>query len=125
MPSHEIDLAILMRSLDDETFIAEALLYPEVSRLGGNPKSLERSVVDNALQILEKESLARVWSRLTPADIETFELLLRLEPPQKKSTWRDPIDLRLDVVRWSLSESVHIAFIPALGIEVISRKLGD
>ncbi|HKY43591.1 MAG TPA: hypothetical protein VJM50_10885, partial [Pyrinomonadaceae bacterium] len=121
MPAHEIDLAILMRSLDDETFIAEALLYPEVSRLGGNAKSLERSVVNNALQILEKESLARVWTRLTPADIETFELLLRLEPPQKNSTWRDAIDLRLDIVRWSLSESNHIAFIPALGIEVISR----
>ena len=60
MPPHELDLAILLRSLDDETFIAEALLYPEVSRLGTNPKSLERSVVNNALQILEKESLARV-----------------------------------------------------------------
>ena len=124
MPAHEIDLAILLRSLDDDTFIAEALLYPEVSRLGSNPKSLERSVVDNALQILEKESLARVWSRLTPAEIETFELDLRLEP-QKMSSWREPIDLRLDVVRWSLSESLHIAFIPVLGIEVISTKLSD
>ena len=125
MPAHELDLAILMRSLDDETFLAEALLYPEVSRLGTNAKSLERSVVNNSLQILEKESLARVWSRLTPAEIETFELNLRLEPPQRNSDWREPIDLRLDVVRWSLEESVHIAFIPALGIEVISRKLGD
>ncbi len=41
---------------------------------------------DNAIQILEKESLARVWSRLTPADIETFELHLRLDPPQKISS---------------------------------------
>lgn len=125
MPSHELDLAILLRSLDDETFIAEALLYPEVSRLGTNPKSLERSVVDNALQIIEKESLARVWSRLTPSEIEKFELNLRLEPPQKNSDWREAIDLRLDVVRWSLSESVHIAFIPVLGIEVIATKLSD
>ena len=125
MPSHEIDLAILLRSLDDDTFIAEALLYPEVSRLGSNPKSLERSAVDNALQILEKESLARVWSRLTPAEIETFELNLRLEPSKKISSWREPIELRLDVVRWSLSDSLHIAFVPVLGIEVISTKLSD
>ncbi len=125
MPAHEIDLAVLMRSLDDDNFIAEALLYPEISRLGVNPKSLERSVVNNALQILEKESLARVWSRLTPTDIETFELKLRLEPPQTTSPWREPLELRLDVVRWSLSESMHIAFIPTLGIEVISSKLND
>lgn len=125
MPTHELDLAILLRSLDDETFIAEALLYPEISRLGSNLKSLEKAVVNNALQVLEKESLARVWSRLTPADVETFELLLRLDPPQKNSTWRDAIDVRLDVVRWSLSESNHIAFIPALGIEVVSKKLSD
>ena len=121
MPAHELDLAILLRSLDDETFIAEALLYPEVSRLGSNPKSLEKSIVNNALQIIEKESLARIWTRLTPADIETFELLLQLEPLKKNSSWRDSIDLRLDVVRWSLSEGNHIAFIPALGIEVISK----
>jgi ATP-dependent Clp protease ATP-binding subunit ClpC len=124
MPAHEIDLAILLRSLDDDTFIAEALLYPEVSRLGTNQKSLERSVVANALQILEKESLARVWSRLTPTEIETFELPLRLEP-QTISSWREPIDLKFAVVRWSLSQSIHIAFIPALGIEVISTKLSD
>jgi ATP-dependent Clp protease ATP-binding subunit ClpC len=125
MPAHELDLAVLLRSLDDDTFIAEALLYPEVSRLGTNAKSLEKSVVNNAVQLLEQESLLRVWSRLTPAEIEIFELHLELEPSKKVSYWREPIDLRLDVVRWSLSESNHIAFIPALGIEVISNKLTD
>ena len=124
MPAHEIDLAVLLRYLDDDIFLAEALLYPEVSRLGTTPKALERSLVDNAIQILEKERLARVSSRLTPTDIETFELKLRLEP-QPVSTWREAIELRFDVVRWSLDESVHIAFIPALGIEVISTKLSE
>lgn len=125
MPAHEIDLAILLRALDEDTFIAEALLYPEVSRLGTNPKSLERSVVNNALQILENESLAHVWSRLTPAQLETLQLQLSLDPPQRIATWRKPIELRLDVVRWSLSESMHVAFIPTLGIDVISSKLSD
>ncbi len=124
MPAHEIDLAVLLRSLDDDSFIAEALLYPEISRLGTNPKSLERSVVSNTVQILEKENLARVWSRLNPTDVDTFELHLRLEP-QTNSSWREPIELRLDVVRWSLNEGSHIAFIPVLGIEVISTKLSD
>ncbi len=124
MAAHEIDLAILLRSLDNETFLAEALLYPEVSRFGTSPTSLETAVVNNALKILEKESLARVWSRLTPKEIEKFELILTLEP-QKTSSWRESIELKFDVVRWSVSESVHIAFIPTLGIEVISTKLSD
>lgn len=125
MPGREIDLAILLRVLDDDSLLAEALHYPEISRLGTNPKSLEKSVVNNAIQILEQESLARIWSRLTPADIETFELQLQLEPPKPTSSWQDPVDLRLDVVRWSLGESTHIALVPALAIQVISTKLSD
>src|ERR1044072_1954279 len=125
MPVHEIELAILLRNLDDDAFLAEALLFPEVSRFRLDPDKLRRAVIKNAVRIIESEALTRVWTRLKPADFESFEINLVLDPPEKRLTWREPIDLRLDVLRWHHGEAAHIALIPALGIEGLSTKLTD
>src|ERR1043166_818976 len=125
MPLHEFDLAILIRNLDDDAFLAEALMFPEVSRFGDDPERLKRAIIKNAVRIIEAEALSRVWTRLKPASLESFELNLTLDPPAKRLSWREAIELRLDVIRWSQSESAHVAFIPALGIEVLSTKLVD
>jgi len=125
MPVHEFDLAILLRNLDDDAFLVEALLFPEVSRFGDDPEKLRRAVIKNAARIIEAEALARVWTRLKPTDFESFEINLVLDPPEKRLTWREPIDLRLDALRWSQGDAAHIALIPALGIEVLSTKLAD
>src|SRR5688572_27630457 len=125
MPVHEFDLAILLLNLDDDTFLAEALLFPEVSRFGGDLQKLERAVTKNATRIIESEALPRVWTRLKPISLEPFELTLSLDPPAKRLAWREPIALRFDAIRWSQGEAAHIVRIPALGIEVLSTKLTD
>ena len=125
MPVHEFDLAILLRNLDDDLFLSEALMFPEVSRFGDDPERLKRALTKNATRIIEAETLPRVWTRLKPTSFESFELNLTLEPPAKRLTWREPIDLRLDVLRWSQGEAAHIALIPALGIEVLSTRSSD
>ncbi len=125
MPPFEIELAIVLRTLNDDAHIAEALFFPEVSRYGDDPERLKRAIIRNCVRMLEEESPNGLFRRTLPPSIETSELNLRLEPPQKRLTWRNAIDLRLDVIRWSHGEHAHIAFIPALGIEVISTRLDD
>ena len=125
MPVHEIDLAIILRNLDDDALIAEALLFPEVSRFGDDPEKLKRAVIKNAVRLIEAEALPRVWTRLKPASFESFEINVGLDPPEKRLTWRAPVDLRLDVLRWDQGDAAHVALIPALGIEVLSTKLAD
>ena len=122
MPPIEIELAIILRTFDDDAHIAEALFFPEVSRYGDDPETLKRAIIRNCVQLLEAESPALFFRRTLPPSIETTDLTLRLEPPARRLTWREAIDLRLDVVRWRHLEHAHIAFIPALGIEVVSNK---
>src|SRR4026207_2258063 len=121
MPPFEIEFAIIQRTLDDDAHIAEALFFPEVSRYGDDPETLKRAIVKNCVQILQEESPALLFSRTLPAAIETTDLTLHLDPPARRLTWRGPIDLRVDVMRWSHLENAQIAFIPALGIEVVSN----
>jgi ATP-dependent Clp protease ATP-binding subunit ClpA len=125
MPVHEIDLAILLQHLDEDLFLAEALMFPEVSRYGDNPEKLKKAIISNAVRIIETEALPKVWARLKPANFESLEINVTLDPPPKRLTWREPIDLRLEVLRWTQGEAAHIALIPALGIEVLSTKLTD
>ena len=125
MPVHQIDLAILLQNLDDDMLLAEALLFPEVSRFGDDPETLKRAIVKNATRIIGTEALPRVWTRLKASDLETLELNLTLNPPAKRLMWREPIDMRFDVVRWSQGEASHVALVPALGIDVLSTKLSD
>jgi ATP-dependent Clp protease ATP-binding subunit ClpA len=124
MPVQEFDLAILIRNLDD-AFLAEALLFPEVSRFGDDPERLQRAVIRNAVRIIESEALPRVWTRLKPTSLESFEVAVTLDPPAKRLSWRDAIELKLDAIRWTQGDSAHIALIPALGIEVLTTKLLD
>ena len=100
MPPLEIELAIILRTFDDDAHMAEALFFPDVSRYGDNPETLKRAIVRNCVQLLEAESPALLFRRMLPPEIETTDLTLRLEPPVRRFTWRDPIELRLDVVRW-------------------------
>lgn len=125
MPPLEIELAIILRTLDDDAHIAEALFFPEVSRYGDNPETLKRAIVRNCVQLLAADSPALLFRRTLPPDIETTDLTLRLEPPVRRLTWREPIDLRLGVVHWKHLEHAYIAYIPALGIEVVSNKADD
>jgi ATP-dependent Clp protease ATP-binding subunit ClpA len=125
MPPLEIELAIILRTFDEDAHIAEALFFPEVSRYGDNPETLKRAIVRNCVQLVEAESPALLFRRTLPPAIETTDLTLRLEPPVRRLTWRDPIELRLDVVRWRHLEHAYIAYIPALGIEVVSNKADD
>lgn len=125
MALHAFELAILFQNFDDDLFLAEALLFPEVARFGDDVEKLKRAAIRNAIRLIESEALPLVWTRLKPGDVESFELNLSLEPPAKRLTWREPIHLKLDAIRWSQGEAAHIAFLPALGIEVLSTKLTD
>src|SRR5262249_3353314 len=99
--------------------------FPEVSRYGEDPERLKRAIIRNCVRMLEEKSPNWLFKRTLPPSIETFELNLQVEPPLKRLTWRNPIDLRLDAIRWSHGEHAQIAFIPAVGIEVISNNLDD
>ncbi|HXC72940.1 MAG TPA: AAA family ATPase [Pyrinomonadaceae bacterium] len=125
MPPYEIELAIILRTFDDDVHLAEALFFPEVSRYGDDAEILKRALVRNCVRILEAESTKLLFRRTIPPSIETVELNLRLEPPLRRLTWRTPVDLRLDVIHWRHPEHAHIAYIPALGIEVVGTRLDD
>src|SRR5260370_25877571 len=100
MPTHELELAIVTRTLDDETHIAEALFFREVSRYGDDAERLKRTIAKNAAHIVENGPLLAIHSRTLASAIEQSTLTLHLDRGAKHSAWREPLELRLQVLHW-------------------------
>lgn len=119
MPVHTFHLTTLLQALEDDVYLAEALFYPEISRLGEEPDDLVLAVQDNAQRLLLKLQPGDLHRRRGPGGIVAQTLHVVLEPPARQIAWREPIDLTLPIVRWQHGES-FLAYVPALGIEVVA-----
>jgi ATP-dependent Clp protease ATP-binding subunit ClpC len=121
MPEHPFHLVALVRELDNDSFLAEALFFPEVSCFGDDADALLRALLHNACVLLRHDEQAKLHQRRGPADVTADLLRLEVTPPPRSRAWRHPVELSLPVVRWRQGED-FLAAVPALGIEVIASK---
>src|SRR5262245_15451232 len=117
MPEHTCELAVLVQVLDNETCLGCALLFPEFSSLGGSVREAAGAVAAHARQVLAAEAVAFHSRRRGPCPVEVGEVSLTLDRPPRSVAWREPVELRLPVVRWAHGQEAFLAFIPALDIE--------
>jgi ATP-dependent Clp protease ATP-binding subunit ClpA len=136
MPEHNIELAAVIQPLEGNVLLAEALLFPEFSCAGDEPELLEEQLAEHARRLLQSLPPAELYRRFLTQAPEAGTLSLTVEPPTRTPAWQKPIDLTFPVLRWSHAapppdgppaeqppppEAV-LAYVPALGIEVIARR---
>jgi ATP-dependent Clp protease ATP-binding subunit ClpC len=122
MPDHELPLIRLTRHLDGGVHVGEALFFPEVAVLHGNAEHLGVKLRALAKKILAGDGPADVYRRLAGATPEVSSLLVALGPPRPSPAWTEPVTLRFDTLRWRHGEEASIAYVPALGIEVVAAR---
>ncbi len=120
MPEHVFRLTGLIQALENDTYLAEALFFPEVSCLGDDPDELCLALEASARHIARELSTAELWRRHPGGAPEVGELRLVLPAPARSAAWREPAELVLPVVRWSHGADAFLAFVPALHIEVVA-----
>jgi ATP-dependent Clp protease ATP-binding subunit ClpC len=121
MPKTDFLLTALVRALENDTFLAEALFFPEFCRYGVNLARLEESLKANAAQIIESLPALELHRRRSGPAPEVGEIFLTVEPPRTPA-WREPVSLRFHVARWEQGERERIVYVPALGIEIIGTQ---
>lgn len=119
MPLIELPFAIVLQQLDGEYIAGEPLLVPELSTVDTGAEMVSGVLLQLAEALLKNHSAEELWRRVSPPNIVVDSLDLRLAPLPGQRGWLAPIDLRLQFCRWQQSPSVHVAYFPALGIEVI------
>jgi ATP-dependent Clp protease ATP-binding subunit ClpA len=125
MPEYTFRLTIIFQTLENDTHLAEALFFPEISRLGDKSKKLELALKENASRLVEKNDALTLYRRHHTGEVELGEVQVLVNPPPKSVAWKNPVELTFSVARYHHGADVHIAFIPALGIEVIGKNQED
>jgi ATP-dependent Clp protease ATP-binding subunit ClpA len=119
MPEHAFHLTAVLQELEG-AWLAEALFYPEVSCLDDDPSRLVGALTANARRLLERDQPGDRWRRRGPYPVELGVVEVTVEPPPHSAAWREPVVLRLPVLRWQHGDDAALAFVPALGIEVVA-----
>ncbi len=112
----------VIQATGDGLLLAEALGFPEISRLAVDPNRLRRALQRNVRRIVEAAPTAGLLRRHVGGQPTVAGVDLTLEPPTGSILWREPLQLHFPVLRWSHGTDAEIAFVPALGIEVLAAK---
>ena len=137
MPEHDFRLITVSQVLDNSTCLAEALFVPEVSCFGDDLSALFRALEKNARRIHEGLPVLELHRRRRCGPVRIDTTTLVLDPPHPVLRWREPVTLTFPLVYWDQEQPLPLgltrapestpataeaclAFIPALGIEVLA-----
>lgn len=122
MPTHTMDLEVLIQVLDDDHFLAEGLFFPEVTRFGGNLRSVTGGVARSAELLLKQLPPGSISQRHLAGEVVAGSETVVVRPPARSLAWRAPVELTLPLVRWAHGDEAHLAYLPTLGLEVQARS---
>ncbi|HEY0458059.1 MAG TPA: AAA family ATPase [Pyrinomonadaceae bacterium] len=122
MPTHFFSLTTLVQHFEDETYLTENVNFHEISRFHNNPETAVSNARLNAEQILKDAYANALHTRIAPEAIEVKEVFIEVAPPKKSAAWREKISLRFHVLETTREDGYLSAYVPALGIAVLSKK---
>ncbi len=125
MPERTIHVQAVTLGLGDDLELVECHGFPEVSSLGdkaGRAAVGLRSKITALLKHPEAVPVPTLHRRVTGRDGRVAQITITLEAPKKRADWRTSVELRFDYLTWSEADDLHLAFIPALGVQVIAAK---
>lgn len=122
MPTYFFSLTMATQNFEDETHLAEALNFHEISRFHTNEERAALDVRANAEQTLKDIYANYLHTRIAPENIEVKEVFVEIAPPKKSAAWRENINLKFHVLQSAREDGYLNAYVPALGISVLSKK---
>ncbi|MHC4828956.1 MAG: AAA family ATPase [Planctomycetota bacterium] len=123
MEGYETVAHTLVQTLE-EGVLAEAILFPEVSRLLPGPQSANRALKRNVLERLEDAPSRELPLRHMAGEPGAFLLPVVLDPPKNVVGFDHPVTLSVAVAHWTVGE-MHVGLVPALEIEIFGETLEE
>src|SRR5262245_4024039 len=122
MPIYQLPIITITQTLENDTFLTEALFYSEVTRFNVDESTAIENLRANLRKLIEDAQLVYLHQG-SPAGIpELGEVEMTLNPPLQQKAWRKSITLKFPIVHWSHGESAQIAYLPTLGIEIAATS---
>jgi ATP-dependent Clp protease ATP-binding subunit ClpC len=119
MPSIEFDIVAVTRISEEDRYLGEVLLFPDIGCYGDDLTRLHNVLRKRVQKEVEKVLPLELHKRLLPAAPHLRQIGISVEPPVRSPAWREPVTLVFHVVQWRHGDRPYIAYVPALGIETI------
>lgn len=120
MTERIFQLHSLIQSFENESVLAEALHYPEISRLAETGAKAQRAILTNARGLAERARLLELHRRTAPCAPEVREYTVSVTPPKDLPLWQGALSLSFPAGVFQYPGGPWVAYIPALMIEVVA-----
>lgn len=119
MPDITLPIFCLLRRLDDERILGEALLFPDITRFHEDPDKLVASLKTGLNQhlVAGQASDLGVASPATDPSVMTVSLSLPV-PTDRLPAWSSPLPLVFHAAWWTHGPAHFVAYVPELKLEV-------
>jgi ATP-dependent Clp protease ATP-binding subunit ClpA len=124
MISTKFPVWTVFQRLDGGFVLAEALGFPEVGRLGASRATAADALRRNLRRLIAAEPLAALHRRFAGGEPAVTGVSVPVEPAGPGAGWREPLPLSFPVVTRAHGAAL-LAFVPALGIEVVAESAED
>jgi ATP-dependent Clp protease ATP-binding subunit ClpA len=121
MPDLHLRLPALVATLSDEALLAQPLLLPGVSCYAIHPKRLREMLCRRVADVLKQIEPGDLYRYLMAEMPEVRSLNLEVAPLKDDHLRRHGIELPLQYLVWPHGADAIVAFVPALGIEVLAN----
>ncbi len=122
MPTHFFPIVTLTQEFEDSSVLSEAIKFHEISRFNTKDEHAILDVRVNVEEILKRVYANDLYRRFSSENYKIKEIELEIEPPTKTLSWRNNINLKFHVVQSIRQDNYLTAYIPALGVAVVSKK---
>jgi ATP-dependent Clp protease ATP-binding subunit ClpA len=120
-----IKVTVVVRELEEGVLLREALLFPEVLCCDTSEARQTRALRRLVEELCERTDPIDLHRRKPPEKVAIDAVEVEVEPTVKSAAWRDPVRLQFHAVRWRHGDDAHVAYVPAIGIEVVANKAED
>ena len=125
MTDRQFQLHALIQDFENDDVLAEALHFPEISRLANTQSKARQAVVTNARGIAEGTNLLELYRRTSPQVPVVQQFRVCVKPPRELPLWTDELELTFHAAVFSYPTGGAVAYLPALRIEVVADDVAD
>ncbi|HQU45295.1 MAG TPA: hypothetical protein PK867_20940, partial [Pirellulales bacterium] len=122
MPEYEQQLLTIAQKVDDRWWLWEIALFAEHSLLAADREKARALLERRAKETLESLPSAELHRRRWGWPYQLRKAEIAVPAPPRDALWQRDVALKFAYVAWSPSPDAHLAYVPALDIEVLQPR---
>ncbi len=124
MPGVSFQLPVVISRLENDHCLGTVLLLPQVVAYQDELRRVQQDLLRCATRLLPELPLLDLHRYRSVSDVTVREIEIDVPPPPAR-WWSGALPLRLHAVCWNHLETVSIAYLPVLDIEVVVSRGED